>query len=233
MKTVVPQQTTQPAQAAEAAVAGAASCDISTDFSSPGAAALGAAGNVPDTIPALRASGISAAAAAAGASGTTAVPTPPAAGGFPARASSPSAEEAGAFALAQRFGGPQRPACASPADDVRATGLFETTYRTLLSTTSRDLDDAACPSGRSGGGGGGGGGSGGGGHGTVVGLPSLGGERRRRRLRHERSGCEPRRWRRLRHERSGCEPRRRRWRDGRRGGPSALVYSSKLGQGLC
>ena len=61
------------------------------------------------------------------------------------------------------------------------------------------------PSGRSGGGGDGDGG----GHGTVAGLPSLGGERRRWRLRHERSGCEP---------------RRRWWHDGRRGGPSVLVY---------
>ena len=34
--------------------------------------------------------------------------------GFPARASSPSAEGAGASALAQRFGGPQRPACVPP-----------------------------------------------------------------------------------------------------------------------
>ena len=132
--------TIPPKQVAGGA-AGAAPCDISTDFSSPGAAALGDAGPVSDTILALRTSGISAAAASAGVSGSIALPTPPAAGGFPARASSPSAEGAGASALAQRFGSPQRPACSSPADDVRAMGLFETTYRTLLSTTSREPDE--------------------------------------------------------------------------------------------
>jgi len=169
--------------------AGAAPCDISTDLSSPGAAALGAAGNVPETIYALRVSGISAAAAAAGASGTTAVPTPPAAGGFPARASSPSAAGAGASALAQRFGGPQRPACAPPTpthanlDGARLAGNTDgNAFYSLCypdANCGPTVDSAACPSGRRAGGGGDGEsaaaasrGGGGGAMGDEAGHPS-------------------------------------------------------------
>jgi len=98
--------------------------------------------------------------------------------GFPARASSPSAEGTGASALAQRFGSPQKPACAPQTpthaclDGARLAGTSDGQAFYSLCYPDANCgpteDSASFPSGGCGGGvGDGDGGS----HGTVAGLP--------------------------------------------------------------